>query len=135
MGVKSNALPVSQIIYAIYDANGSVLGEMRYLWDKCRGQSSCALCDLSHGWNPLGKPAWRKRKGTMASIQWLHRDEVPEGILEKVRDRLPCIVVVEKDRVTPLINREMLRGCEGNLEALEHLVEQMLAQQQRAPGL
>ena len=41
--------------YAIYDADGSFLGELRYLRDKCLGKADCALCDLSHGWNPLGR--------------------------------------------------------------------------------
>ena len=46
--------------YAIYDADGSFMGEVRYLRDKCLGKAECALCDLSHGWNPLGRPDWRR---------------------------------------------------------------------------
>ena len=53
--------------YAIYDADGSFMGEVRYLRDKCLGKADCALCDLSHGWNPLGRSDWRRRKGVAAS--------------------------------------------------------------------
>ena len=36
-------------LVGIYNANGSVLGELKYLVGKLTGQSDCALCDITHG--------------------------------------------------------------------------------------
>ena len=110
--------------YAIYDADGSFLGELRYLRDKCLGRAECALCDLSHGWNPLGRPNWRRRKGVAASLNWLHRDELPHHIADQVGDRLPCVAIDRKGEIEIVIGREALRGCEGDFSVFEYLLEQ-----------
>ena len=81
--------------YAIYDADGSLMGEVRYLRDKCLGKAECALCDLSHGWSPLGRSDWRRRKGVSASLNWLHRDELPGHVAAQVAGR-------ERDARAPL---------------------------------
>ena len=50
-------------LYAIYDADGTLLSELSYLKDKCLGKAECALCDLSHGWNLLEKRAGGSDRG------------------------------------------------------------------------
>ena len=110
--------------YAIYDADGSFLGEVRYLRDKCLGRAECALCDLSHGWNPLGRPNWRRRKGVAAALNWLHRDELPGHVAAQVGGQLPCVAVDRCGEIEIVIGREALRGCEGNFGVFEHLLEQ-----------
>ena len=111
-------------LYAIYDADGSFLGEVRYLRDKCLGKAECALCELSHGWNPLGRPDWRRRKGVAASLNWLHRDELPHHIANQVRGQLPCVAVDRSGEVEIVIGREALLGCEGDFSVFVHLLEQ-----------
>ena len=110
--------------YAIYDADGSFMGEVRYLRDKCLGKAECALCDLSHGWNLMGRSEWRRRKGVAASLKWLHRDELPVRVASQVEGQLPCIAVDRGDEIEILIGREALRGCEGDFNVFEHLLEQ-----------
>ena len=96
-------------LYAIYDADGSVLGELRYVRDKCIGKAVCALCDLTHGWNPLGRSAWRQRTGVAASLIWLHRDELPRAcIAVHVSGQLPCIAVDRDGGFDILVSREAL---------------------------
>lgn len=110
--------------YAIYDADGSFIGEVRHLRDKCLGRAECALCDLSHGWNPLGRSIWRRRKGTAASLNWLHRDELPDHVAAEVQGQLPCVAVDRGGDIEIVIGREALRGCEGDFSVFEHLLEQ-----------
>ena len=112
--------------YAIYDADGSVLGELQYLRDKCLGRADCALCDLSHGWNPMGRSAWRQRKGITDSINWVHRDELPQHIATYVTGHLPCVVMASGDTIEIVVNRSALKGCEGDFSVFEHLLEQTL---------
>ena len=116
--------------YAIYDADGSFMGEVRYLRDKCLGKAECALCDLSHGWNPLGRSDWRRRKGVAASLNWLHRDELPGHVVAQVKGQLPCVAVDSGGEIEIVIGRDALRGCEGDFSVFEHLLKQTL----RAPA-
>ena len=110
--------------YAIYDADGSFMGEVRYLRDKFWGKAECALCDLSHGLSPMGRSDWRRRKGVSASLNWLHRDELPGHVAAQVAGRLPCIAVDRDGEIEIVIGREALRGCEGDFSVFEHLLEQ-----------
>ena len=111
-------------LYAIYDADGSLMGEIRYLRDKCLGKAKCALCDLSHGWNPLGRSDWRRRRGLAASLNWLHRDELPDYVAAKVKGQLPCVAVDRGGEIEIIIGPEALRGCERDFSVFEHLLEQ-----------
>ena len=110
--------------YAIYDADGSFMGEVRYLRDKCLGKAECALCDLSHGWNPLGRSDWRRRKGVSASLNWLHRNELPGHVDAQVAGQLPCVAVDRDGEIEIVIGHEALRGCKGDFSVFEHLLEQ-----------
>ena len=110
--------------YAIYDADGSFMGEVRYLRDKFLGKAECALCDLSHGWSPMGRSDWRRRKDVSASLNWLHRDELPGHVAAQVAGQLPCVAVDRDGEIEIVIGREALRGCEGDFSVFEHLLEQ-----------
>ena len=35
----------------LYNADGSLMGELRYARAKLTNSASCSLCDLTHGWN------------------------------------------------------------------------------------
>ena len=113
-------------LYAIYDADGSLFGELAYLWGKCTGQAQCALCDLSHGWNPLGRKVWRERGGLARSLNCVHRDEMPELLLAQVMQELPCVVVDRGGHLEILISREALEACGDDFKAFELLLEEKL---------
>ncbi len=113
-------------LYAIYDADGSLAGELRYLVDKFLGRADCALCDLSHGWHPAGKRAWRQQQGATTQLIWLHRDEVPHHVLAHVSESLPCIAMDSQGSVDILISKDQLAGCEGDFTVFEQLLVQKL---------
>ena len=113
-------------LYAIYDADGSLAGELRYLVDKFLGRANCALCDLSHGWHPAGKRAWRQRQGAATQLSWLHRDEVPHHVLAHVSESLPCIAMDTNGCVDILISKDQLARCEGDFMIFEQLLAQKL---------
>ena len=113
-------------LYAIYDADGSLAGELRYLVDKFLGRADCALCDLSHGWHPAGKRAWRQQQGATTQLTWLHRDEVPHHVLAHVSESLPCVATDTDGNVGILISKDELAGCEGNVTVFEQLLAEKL---------
>ena len=113
-------------LYAIYDADGSLVGELRYLVDKFLGRANCALCDLSHGWHPAGKRAWRQQQGASTQLSWLHRDEVPHHVLAHVSESLPCIAMETNGRVDILICKDQLARCDGDFAVFEQLLAEKL---------
>ena len=113
-------------LIAIYDADASIAGEIRYLLRKAFSNDTCALCDLTHGWSPLGKPAWRQRAETEPNIIWLHRDEAPEGLLDAIHGELPCVIADHGHRVEILLDNEALKACEGDFATFTALLEEKL---------
>ena len=79
-------------MFGIYNADGSLLGELRYSISKVVGKSSCSLCELTHGWNPFGKRKWKTVcKSSDLNIQLIHRDEATESQLKTAAD-LPSFI-------------------------------------------
>ena len=82
-------------IYFIYDADGGLWNEIKY-WIKknlLNEQSTCELCDLSHGkifvrfeWLKFIKELKKEYK-----VKVLHRNEISKNILEK-NYRFPCVI-------------------------------------------
>ena len=110
-------------VFGIYDADGTLPGELSYLLTKVLGQGACALCDITHGWNPMGKREWREGTGPANKLLWIHRDEMPDNLLKVVSGKLPCIVSVEGELSTIIITREQLTACEGDFQQFEELLE------------
>ena len=81
-----------KVVFGIYNADGSFLGELRYSISKVIGKSSCSLCDLTHGWNPFGKRKWKTVcKSSDLDIQLIHRDEATASQLKTAAD-LPSFI-------------------------------------------
>ena len=102
--------------FAIYDADGSLAGELAYALGKLAGARRCALCDISHGWNPQGKAAWRTGAQLACGLQWLHRDEQTPAMAEYTRGRLPLVIAQTGDRFATLLDADGLAACDGDYE-------------------
>ena len=68
-------------IIGIYNANGSLLGEMRYVFDKVFFKKHCALCDITHGMSYKAKSTWLEQVERFPiPIETLHLDEINENV-------------------------------------------------------
>ena len=76
----------------IYDADGGLSGELRYAIGKVLGQRKCALCDITHGWNPFGSRSWKQAcEVSDVELDLVHRDEATAEQMAAVT-ALPSIV-------------------------------------------
>ncbi len=81
-----------KVVFGIYNADGSFFGELRYSISKVVGKSSCSLCELTHGWNPLGKRSWKTVcNSSDLDIHLIHRDEATASQLKTAGD-LPSFI-------------------------------------------
>lgn len=106
-----------QKIIAIYNANGSLLGEMRYVFDKVFFNKHCALCDITHGMSYKAKTTWLEQVESFAiAIETLHLDEINDDIRQVVVDKVPCVVITEGDSINIVMSNEELQACDCDPE-------------------
>ena len=113
-------------IYAIYNAKGTIFGEISFIAKKCMGLTECALCDISHGWNILGKGRWREAKGLLADIEWIHADEQSDELKTFTSGRLPCVVMHSKQGLSVLMGNDALSALGGDMDAFESALQNSL---------
>ena len=76
----------------IYDADGGLSGELRYVAGKLLGRGKCALCDITHGWNPMGSRSWKQACETSdVELELVHRNEATAEQLAAATN-LPAIL-------------------------------------------
>jgi hypothetical protein len=84
-------------VVGIYNADGSVIGELAYVVSKLTGRGSCELCDITHGWNPFGRRECKTAvQQSGLDITFIHRDEaLPEQLA--AAGQLPSIITLGDD--------------------------------------
>lgn len=79
-------------LVGIYNADGNLMGELQYVLDKLCGRADCALCEITHGMNPLGRKSWKQALAqSSVEIELIHRDEADATQLAAAQ-KLPCVL-------------------------------------------
>ena len=102
-------------IYGIYNANGGVVGELKYFIGKMMKNQHCELCDITH--NLLGaKKLWKQFiDGLSISFTLLHLDEQPSDMVAYTLGKAPCILLKKEGQFSMMLDRKELEKCEGNV--------------------
>lgn len=102
----------------VYDADGGIVGELRYVVGHLLGTAECALCDITH--SPVRrKRSWDAMVARLdAPFDLRHRNElndVEQRALAGVT--LPVVVAELADGTwTTLLDVEALRACDGDMD-------------------
>jgi hypothetical protein len=102
----------------IYNADGTILGEIAYVAKKLVGRGSCALCDITHGWT--GRRRDFDATCSAAAIDWtlLHRDEATAEQLAAA-GALPAVIRQNNSGTWELVlGPSELDECDGDPAAL-----------------
>lgn len=121
--------PVIERVLGVYDADGTLRGELAYVVGKVRGTAHCALCDLTHG-------RLRRRKDFAAACAALpveldlrHRDELEPPVAAALAGRFPCVAAVHDDgRVEVLLDAAALEACAADPDRFVARLQAVLAQ-------
>jgi hypothetical protein len=125
-------------LVGVYDADGGLVGEARYVVGHLLGLVECALCDVTH--SPVRrKPAWDRMVARLGvPFVLLHRNEVtdPAVAAAAAPAGLPVVLArVDDGTVLPVLDRAALAGLGGSVEAFEtHLRAAVAAGGWRLPG-
>ncbi len=111
----------------VYDADGTIAGEVRYVVMHLLGRAECVLCDITHG--PLRrKAAFDELRGRLGiPFETVHRDEQTPQVAAATAGALPCVVALVDDGADAthheiLVDTATLRACAGDVNRFEPLL-------------
>jgi hypothetical protein len=107
----------------VYDADGSLVGELRYYFSSLFGRAHCGLCDVTH--TRVGRraahTACAERIGV--PITYYHRDDVPADVADAAGGRWPAVVGHDSAGAAHLLlDCDAIESCNGNVETFEALL-------------
>lgn len=119
---EAAGIAVSRLV-GVYQANGTLWGELSY-WFKARvGGAHCALCDITHG-SVREKPEWRACTSRLAvPFETVHLDERDDEVRAFTEGRTPCVVADTAEGLVFLVDDTSLRACEGSPAQLLATIE------------
>ena len=115
-------------ILGVYNANGGLVGEVRYIVGHLLGTVSCALCDITHS------PVRRKREWDAlvtelgVPVDLRHLNELDAREAAAVGDRAPVVLVDRNGMLEPLLDASQLDALDGSVSAFGVAVRAALAE-------
>jgi len=104
-------------ILGIYDADGGLVGELRYVAGKLVGRAHCALCDITHGWTGRRRSWDEACAGAGITVELAHRNEVDDAAL-LAAGPLPAVIGGDPDGGWRLLlGPAELDACAGDPDA------------------
>ena len=109
----------------VYDADGGLAGEVRYVVGHLLGTAECALCDITHSLAGRRRAWDRMVAGLGAPFDLRHRNELASAEREAVAaPGLPVVVAeLEDGRFVSLLDRAALARCGGDVAAFTEALE------------
>lgn len=105
----------------IYNADGGLVGEVRYLFGHLFGAVECSLCDITHSF-VRRKPEWDRMVARIGvPIAVLHRNELDEHLEDAARHvALPVVVAHRSDGSTFIaLTADQLAQLGGSVDGFE----------------
>jgi hypothetical protein len=109
---------VSVVRYVgVYDADGGLAGELRYVVGHLLGTAECALCDITH--SPVRrKPEWDRMVAALGvPFDLRHRNELDPPLTAALAGvELPVVVAERTDgAIEVVVDRGALAVCDGSV--------------------
>lgn len=110
--------PVVRRLVGVYNADGTIRGELAYFVGVRLGRAHCALCDITHG-RVHERPEWQScRNGLPVPFDTYHRNDQPAAVRELVGHELPAVVAETNGGLRALLGPADLAACGASPERL-----------------
>jgi hypothetical protein len=121
-------MPRLERLIGVYDADGTVRGELAYALGHVLGTRSCALCDITHG-RIRRRTDFDAAIATLAvPVELLHRDEQDDDLRARTDGALPCVLAATDTGLVPLLGRDELAALEGDPQRFVTAIRDRLAE-------
>ena len=110
----------------VYHAEGSLLGELRYVAGTILGGAHCSLCEITHG-RLREKASWRAARDRLpVPFTAVHLDERSPQEAAASDGRTPCVLAHTASGIELLLDAGQLDDCGGDPGALVRAIETTL---------
>lgn len=124
--MKSDAA-VTELI-GIYDADGGLRGELRYLLGRLRGTAHCSLCDVTHS-RVRERDEFRTLRSSLpVPFTLLHRNELSAELRAVVDNRAPCVLARTDGALAEILDAPKLEACAGDIDTFNNSLHAALAE-------
>jgi hypothetical protein len=111
----------------VYNARGTIAGELAYVVGKLSGRAHCGLCDITHGLRLHERSDWREqRRRLLVPFETVHLDERSPEVV-RACPAAPCVLAHTDDGIIALLGAREINGFAGSAEALISAVERAAA--------
>ena len=116
-------------LIGVYDADGTVLGELSYFLRARVGRAHCDLCDITHG-RLRERDDWRRARATLpVPFETFHRDDQPGEVRAAAGGEVPVVVAGLGDGTHVLLfGPEDLAACAASPDRLVQRLEATMGQ-------
>ena len=105
-------------LVGVYNAEGTLRGELTYWVGARLGRAHCALCVITHG-AVRERSDWRQcRDGLPVPFITFHRDDQPTVVRDLLGEQIPAVVAVTGTEHVLLLGPDALESCDGSPVAL-----------------
>jgi hypothetical protein len=118
-------------LIGVYNADGGLVGELKYFFSHLVGISKCELCDITH--SPIRRKASfdafraRLKQEYGIEIELVHLNERTEGQEKASSGKVPCVLAEFSDgKYSMFLDRVDLKAVHGDVGAFEKLVRARL---------
>jgi hypothetical protein len=118
-------------LVGVYDAEGTLRGELSYWVGARLGRAHCALCDITHG-SIRERSDWKEcRAGLPVAFDTYHRDDQPEAVRDVAEGTTPVVLAETAVGYVVLLGPDELERCDGSVSDFAAALDRAL----RAAGL
>jgi hypothetical protein len=115
-------------LVGVYDAVGTLRGELTYWVGARLGRTHCALCEVTHGL-VTERTGWlTARDGLPVPFETYHLDDQPLEAAACAAGRAPVVLARTPDGLLLLLTPEDLDTCHGSPERLVELLHGAVAE-------
>lgn len=115
-------------LVGVYDADGTLRGEVAYWIGARLGRRQCSLCDVTHGVFAQ-KAAWRScREALPVSFDTYHRDDQPDDVRRVAGDRAPVVLAETMSGLVMLLDSDAIAAADGDPGRLVEIIESRLGE-------
>jgi len=116
-------VPSIRKLTGVYNARGTLAGELAYAVGKLSGRVHCGLCDITHGLWLRERAEWREQRVRLpVPFELVHLDERSPEVV-RACPAAPCVLAHTDDGVVALLGPAEIDACAGGPQALVAAVE------------
>jgi hypothetical protein len=114
----------------VYDADGSVRGELAYFVGARLGRAHCSLCHITHGFIRERSEWTAWRASLRVPFETFHRDDQPSEVRAAHGDRAPAVLAETDAGLIALLGPDELATCSASVDEFSDTVTMAVARAQ-----